>query len=123
VGQSERGLNDEGRYTADKYDKRRMQMRHAGGEDGSHGMHRRGWSGRVKHYTKHGRGCRRRHVDTWLERARMVGMACKDAVRADVVGDASEAMKLYGDERGGGGVGLRGRREWRVGRRGWRDVL
>jgi hypothetical protein len=105
VGQSERGLNDEGRYTADKYDKRRMQMRHAGGEDGSHGMHRRGWSGRVKHYTKHGRGCRRRHVDTWLERARMVGMACKDAVRADVVGDASEAMKLYGDERGGAGGG------------------
>jgi hypothetical protein len=79
-------------------------MRHAGGEDGSRGMHRRGWSGRVKHCTEHGRGCRRRHVDTWLERARMVGMACKDAVRADAVGDASEAMKLYGDERGGAGV-------------------
>jgi hypothetical protein len=77
-------------------------MRHAGGKDGSRSMHRRDWSGRVKHCTEHGRGCRRRHVDTWLERARMVGMACKDAVRADAVGDASEAMKLHGDERGGG---------------------
>jgi hypothetical protein len=40
-----------------------------------------------------------------LDRARMVGMACKDAVRADAVGDASEAMKLHGDERGGAGGG------------------
>lgn len=101
--QSELGQNDEGSDNGDKYDKRRMQMRHAGGEDGSRGMHRRSWSGRVKHCMEHGCGCRRRHVDTWLDRARMVGMACKDVVRADAVGDASEAMKLHGDERGGAG--------------------